>query len=238
MESGILNNYAICFLKGAGTEKDEKKAFEYFRKAAEIDEEENNFSALSTKNYATCYINGNGVDKDVKRGIALLTRYADEGFLTCKEALADYYIEGEIVEKNVKEAIRIYEELIAQDFHVDGVCVQLAFLYLKGIGVTKDPSKAVEYCNKGIAADGNNCNLLLGKMYLYGDGVEKDFAKAISYLTKAAKLGSVSAYYYLGIVYKDGCGVAKDLNEAKRYFKIASDAGNTDAAEMLKKISG
>ncbi len=237
-QSGILNNYALCFLKGTGTAKDEKKAFEYFRKAAEFAEEENNFFTLSTMNYAKCYINGTGVDKDVKRGIALLTRYADEGFWACKEQLANYYTEGEIVEKNVKEAIRIYEDLIAQDFHVDYACAQLAILYLNGNGVAKDIDKAVEYYNKGIAADGENCNCLLGQMYLNGNGVEKDFAKAISYLTKAAKLGSVSAYYYLGIVYKDGCGVAKDLNEAKRYFKIASDAGNTDAAEMLKKISG
>lgn len=237
-QSGILNNYALCFLKGTGTAKDEKKAFEYFRKAAEFAEEENNFFTLSTKNYAKCYINGTGVDKDVKRGIALLTRYADEGFLACKEALADYYTEGEIVEKNVEEAICIYKDLIAQDFHVDYAYAQLAILYLNGNGVAKNIDKAVEYYNKGIAADGENCNCLLGRMYLYGDGVEKDFAKAISYLTKAAKLGSVNAYYYLGIVYKDGCGVAKDLNEAKRYFKIASDAGNTDAAEMLKKISG
>lgn len=237
-QSGILNNYALCFLKGTGTAKDEKKAFEYFRKAAEFAEEENNFFTLSTKNYAKCYINGTGVDKDVKRGIALLTRYADEGFLACKEALADYYTEGEIVEKNVEEAICIYKDLIAQDFHVDYAYAQLAILYLNGNGVAKNIDKAVEYYNKGIAADGENCNCLLGRMYLYGDGVEKDFAKAISYLTKAAKLGSVNAYYYLGIVYKDGCGVAKDLNEAKRYFKIASDAGDTDAAEMLKKISG
>lgn len=237
-QSGILNNYALCFLKGTGTAKDEKKAFEYFRKAAEFAEEENNFFTLSTMNYAKCYINGTGVDKDVKRGIALLTRYADEGFLACKEQLANYYTEGEIVEKNVKEAIHIYEDLIAQDFHVDYACAQLAILYLNGNGVAKDIDKAVEYYNKGIAADGENCNCLLGQMYLNGNGVEKNFAKAISYLTKAAKLGSVSAYYYLGIVYKDGCGVAKDLNEAKRYFKIASDAGNTDAAEMLKKISG
>lgn len=237
-QSGILNNYALCFLNGTGTVKDEKKAFEYFRKAAEFAEEENNFFTLSTKNYAKCYINGTGVDKDVKRGIALLTRYADEGFLACKEQLANYYTEGEIVEKNVKKAIHIYEDLIAQDFHVDYACAQLAILYLNGNGVAKDIDKAVEYYNKGIAADGENCNCLLGQMYLNGNGVEKDFAKAISYLTKAAKLGSVSAYYYLGIVYKDGCGVAKDLNEAKRYFKIASDAGDTDAAEMLKKISG
>ena len=237
-QSGILNNYALCFLNGTGTAKDEKKAFEYFRKAAEFAEEENNFFTLSTMNYAKCYINGTGVDKDVKRGIALLTRYADEGFLACKEQLANYYTEGEIVEKNVKEAIHIYEDLIAQDFHVDYACAQLAILYLNGNGVAKDIDKAVEYYNKGIAADGENCNCLLGQMYLNGNGVEKDFAKAISYLTKAAKLGSVSAYYYLGIVYKDGCGVAKDLNEAKRYFKIASDAGDTDAAEMLKKISG
>lgn len=237
-QSGILNNYALCFLNGTGTAKDEKKAFEYFRKAAEFAEEENNFFTLSTMNYAKCYINGTGVDKDVKRGIALLTRYADEGFLACKEQLANYYTEGEIVEKNVKKAIHIYEDLIAQDFHVDYACAQLAILYLNGNGVAKDIDKAVEYYNKGIAADGENCNCLLGQMYLNGNGVKKDFAKAISYLTKAAKLGSVSAYYYLGIVYKDGCGVAKDLNEAKRYFKIASDAGDTDAAEMLKKISG
>ena len=228
-QSGILNNYALCFLKGAGTAKDEKKAFEYFRKAAEIDEEENNFFTLSTQNYATCYINGTGVDKDVKRGIALLTRYADEGFWACKEQLADYYTEGEIVEKNVKEAICIYKDLIAQDFDVDYACAKLAILYLNGNGVTKDIDKTIEYCKKGIATDGQNCNFFLGKMYLYGYGVEKDFAKAISYLTKAANLG---------IVYKDGCGVAKYLNEAKKYFKISSDAGDTDAAEMLKKISG
>lgn len=234
----VLNNYALCFLKGAGTAKDEKKAFEYFRKAAEIDEELKDPSSMSPNNYAKCYINGTGVDKDVKRGIALLTRYADEGFLACKEQLANYYTEGEIVEKNVEEAICIYKDLIAQDFHVDYACAQLASLYLKGNGVTKDINKTIEYCKKGIATDGQNCNFLLGKIYLYGNGVEKDFAKAISYLMKAAKLGSVAAYYYLGIVYKDGCGVAKDLNEAKRYFKIASDAGDTDAAEMLKKING
>ena len=33
-QSGILNNYALCFLKGTGTAKDEKKAFQLLQTAA------------------------------------------------------------------------------------------------------------------------------------------------------------------------------------------------------------
>ncbi|MDD7398147.1 MAG: hypothetical protein PUG65_02115 [Firmicutes bacterium] len=237
--SSALNNYANCISEGYGTKKDEKKAFEYYKEAAQIDEEDKNFLSKSVNNYARCYINGNGVDKDVKRGLTLTKRYADEGFLACMSSLAKYYSDGEIVEKNVKEAIRIYESLLAQNYSVDDICSRLAWIYLKGNGVAKNPTKAIEYYKKGMTeGSGESSNAGLGAMYFYGDGVEKDYAKAISYFKKAIKLGSSTAYYHLGIAAMEGRGVAKDINEAKRYFKIASAAGDENAAEMLKKIGG
>ena len=237
--SSALNNYANCISEGYGTKKDEKKAFEYYKEAAQIDEEDKNFLSKSVNNYARCYINGNGVDKDVKRGLTLTKRYADEGFLACMSSLAKYYSDGEIVEKNVKEAIRIYESLLAQNYSVDDICSRLAWIYLKGNGVAKNPTKAIEYYKKGMTeGSGESSNAGLGAMYFYGDGVEKDYAKAISYFKKAIKLGSTTAYYHLGIAAMEGRGVVKDINEAKRYFKIASAAGDENAAEMLKKIGG
>jgi TPR repeat protein len=62
----------------------------------------------------------------------------------------------------------------------------LGYCYRDGLGVEKDPSKAVALWEKGVTTHGSvDCMTRLGFCYQHGWGVEQDEAKALMWYRKA-----------------------------------------------------
>ena len=89
----------------------------------------------------------------------------------------------------------------------------LGVRYLKGSGVPKDATKAVEFFR--LAADQGHAEALcfLGGCYFEGNGVPEDATKAVEFFKLAAHQGRAEAWFALCVCYVMGYGVPKDATK-------------------------
>jgi uncharacterized protein len=86
----------------------------------------------------------------------------------------------------------------------------LALMYEKGIGVTKDEKEAVVWYRKSAEQGNSNAQFNLGVLYENGRGCAVDFAKANHWYRQAAVQGDALAIGNLGMLYLRGDGVKAD----------------------------
>jgi hypothetical protein len=98
-----------------------------------------------------------------------------------------------------------------------------------GLGVSRDPAKAVEFYTRAAAQDVAPAELRLGELYLHGNLVLPDFEKARSYLEKAAYHGEPHAAMLLGQMYRDGIGAPADQTQAYAWSEVATLEGSAFA---------
>ncbi len=114
-------------------------------------------------------------------------------------------------------------------------CSDLADLYLRGTGVTKNPSKAVEYYRKGCEL---NDALMCGSAahaYTVSQGVERDMRESIKYLDKTCKLGFQAACLDLAEFYRDGEYVEQNVETAVDYFKLGCEDNESGRCIAARK---
>ena len=139
-------------------------------------------------------------------------------------------------EKNKNEGIRLMETA-AEAGDVD-VQMMLAYLYLTGEDIDRDPAKARALFEKAAAAGNPKAQFLLGKLYYKGEGgVAEDEEKARELWEKAAAAGDDYAQTWLGILYYEGeGGVAEDKEKARELWEKAAASGNEGAKEILEEL--
>jgi TPR repeat protein len=98
-----------------------------------------------------------------------------------------------------------------------------------GLGMPRDPGKAIELYKKSAAKDNVPAELRLGEIYLYGDLMPPDFGLAKSYFETAAHHGNARAAMLLGQMYRLGLGTGVDLKEAYAWSEVATLEGSTFA---------
>ena len=110
--------------------------------------------------------------------------------------------------------------------------VRLGGTFFYGQGeLTKDETKAVEWCKKAAEAGNTKAMNSLGYFYEYGEGgLTKDEAKAVEWYKKAAEAGNAKAMCNLGICYELGKGeLTKDEAKAVEWYQKAAEAGEATA---------
>ena len=202
------------FKLGLGTDSVVTKAFEYFRRSAEMNNKNGLFEygkalligehipqntdsavkllekAVKLKNsnakrfLALEYISGEHLEQDFEKGIALLTECADSGDVIACYRLGKIYLESEIMPQNLDKAEKYL--LLAEDNEYTQYA--LAKLYLQE--EKYDIQKAVNYFEK--SADKNHwASYQLGRIYLFGaKDIERDKEQAIEWFTKSANDGN------------------------------------------------
>ncbi|MBQ6828826.1 MAG: SEL1-like repeat protein, partial [Thermoguttaceae bacterium] len=95
---------------GDGVEIDFRKAFEFFRKASDLN------CAIGKANLATCWMNGWGVAVDYAEAVRLLQEARDQNHAAALKGLGDCYMLGWDVEQNYDEAFRAFEAAAAQNY--------------------------------------------------------------------------------------------------------------------------
>ena len=93
-----LCNLGVAYAKGHGVAKDESKATEYYRRAADL----GNPAAMN--NLGLMYVNGLGVKKNLQTAIALFRQAADAENPEAMRNLAKAYREGVGVAADSREA--------------------------------------------------------------------------------------------------------------------------------------
>jgi uncharacterized protein len=105
----------------------------------------------------------------------------------------------------------------------------LAHMTELGLGVPRDPTKAIALYKKATAQNVVAAELRLGEIYLHGDLVPPDFAQAKGYLEQAAYHGDPRAAMLLGQMYRLGLGMPPDPIEAYAWSEVASLEGSVFA---------
>ena len=98
-----------------------------------------------------------------------------------------------------------------------------------GLGVPRDPTKAIDLYKKAAEQNVDAAELRLGEIYLDGNLVPPDFTQAKTYLEKSAYQGNPRAAMLLGQMYRVGTGVKADPIEGYAWSEVATLEGNTFA---------
>ncbi len=141
----------ILYANGRGVEKDDAKAAELYRKAADA----GNSRGLVA--LGILYANGRGVEKDDAKAAELYRKAADAGNSDGMVNLGILYVSGRGVEQDDAKAAELYRKA-ADAGHSVGM-FNLGILYEKRLGVEKDDAKAAELYRK--AADAGYSDALV-----------------------------------------------------------------------------
>ena len=113
----------------------------------------------------------------------------------------------------------------------------LARFYEQGVGVARNYSKSLEWCEKAAKAGLAEGYYNLGICFEIGMGTPADAARAVSHYQQAADRGLALAMYKLSSAYILGKGVSKDADKGIGYLEKAAEAGMAVAANDLGVIA-
>lgn len=121
----------------------------------------------------------------------------------------------------------------------------LAKMYLDGLGIPKDESKAAEHFAKALRAFLDKLpsekkpaymQYRIGKMFQQGYGTEQDYSEAAFWFQESADLGNQYAAYSLASLYYYGNGVEQDYHRAFELYRFAAEKGNAYAQYQLAQM--
>lgn len=131
--------------------------------------------------------------------------------------LGTMYEDGQGVNKDLNEALRLYRLSAAQDY--DPAVQKLRKLEAATAPPAAPPAPAAPTmsADEAYRLGGKNWN---------GDGVAKNEAEAVRLFRIAAMQGHAAAATDLGFAYEFGRGVTTNLGEAVRWYKAGAEGGN------------
>ena len=179
-------------------------------------------------------IAGGKVTPSAKSELDALREGAEAGAVHCQFLLANRYLTGLTVERDLEKAVDWLKK--AADKGYGPAQSNLAMCYGRGLGVKKDVSQEMAWL---IAAAKNGHPMgtytLAGK-YLHGDGIAQDYAAAAEYMQAAARLGVGSAYLDLALMHNTGKGVPVSPPTTIRLLKRSAARGSVSAKVALWEI--
>ena len=112
---------------------------------------------------------------------------------------------------------------------------RVALQYAYGLGVDKDPAKAMDCLWNAIHGDPEDMNALayLGMFYEQGIGVEKNQEQAITCYRQAAENGDPMAQFALGMCYFFGNGLDESTKQALKWVDAAAEQNWPEALYFL-----
>ncbi len=229
----------------SGLAKDEAKAVELYRKAAEQDGARE--SDAAAYRLGLCYLNGTGVEKDEAKArewlrraelgdarLTLAERFgADEPF--CAFIVSAPWLEPEKKAENNRKFFEAVQR--AAENGNASAAEWLAYLCLNGsfgYDVAEDPAKSAEWGSRFAEATKNAPWAISAAQFYLCDG--GDAARGIELLTKAVEWGSSDAACRLAGFYGLGVGVAQDGAKCLEWYAKAVEMGNADAARWTGNL--
>lgn len=219
---------AWLYKKGTGVEVDVKRAADLFERAGSRGE------ILGTACLAYCYEEGLGVEKDVRRAVSLYEAVVK------KKGMSRPYLSRllscytKVIDDPVVSGHEAAVLLKLMDQKETFVAHRLAWLYFKGVGLSKDPKKAVELLEDVLKqGSSDKLLLLLSKCLSSEDFGKEGEKKAICHLERGSQMGYARSQLELSRIYFKNSGDCGDHERGMRLLEQASQNGSTRASVML-----
>ena len=221
---------AWIFARGEGVAKDAARVVEWTQKAAAQGD------ARAQLDLSWMYSKGIGVPKDVPKAVELLQKAAAQGNAEAQ------YIQGQVcrsgikglVPKDIAKSVEWFQKAVDQGH--EEAQKDLARMYTKGEGVTKNATKAMELWEKAASLGNATTKMDLARIYENGEGVPKNAVKAFEWWQKAAAQGEAEAELSLGRLYGLGKGTPIDAVKAFQWTQKAAVQGNGRAQLSLSRM--
>lgn len=224
----LLYRLGTMYHDGKGVEQNRAKAFEYFKRSAELNNA-NGLYALG-KYYADEKMDLYNPLEAEKCFLASVK----EGNEYAKCALALLYQDKTSSLYNIDKAVKLLQEAIEND-NSTAYC-QLGKIYLDKETGYYNQEKSIEYLEKASGLGNMDAVCNLGKTYADKNSEYYDLKKGIEYLEKAAGQGNANAMYQLGKIYSDKESPAYDIHKAVNHLNVAAEKGNSYAMAKLGTI--
>ncbi|WP_394176954.1 tetratricopeptide repeat protein [Thalassotalea litorea] len=130
------------------------------------------------------YYFGDGVKQNYRKAEEFWLIAANGGDELGMFKLADFYFD--YYPEKIPDGIVLFELLTKGTTFARNSYCKLGRIFDRGIGVERDPKKAISWYEAGARLNDGNCLLDLSYLYYKGDGIEKDINKAIELAEKAA----------------------------------------------------
>lgn len=163
------------------------------------------------------YAQGIGTAQDSSKYASLLNKAAELNSDDAKVLLGyNHMVGNSYIAKNPTIGLQLLEKADSEG-RIDAA-LDLGWCYLKGIGVTQNTNKAIEYAQK-IASTYHDANsaLLLGYCY----DTQSDYTTAMQWYAIAANENNPNAQYQMAIHYRDGLGVEANQDYADNWYRKA-----------------
>ena len=112
----------------------------------------------------------------------------------------------------------------------------LSVFYKNGLGVTRDPDRAIDLLTRAAESGLAFAQHDLGLRYYQGEDVAQNYRAAIKWWGQAASAGLPDSQFNLGLIYFRGLETDPDLERAKTLFEQASKQGHDHALYSLGVI--
>lgn len=229
-----MYDLALCYQKGEGVDKDEKKAFQLLLKASDQGYDEAQFQL------AECYYWGKGTKMDRERALELYLETANLGNRVAQFMVGYYYMCNQgghffsiISKRDTVKAFWWFMKSAEQGYHP--AQRRLGAFYESGTDPCVRNLEKAEFWYLKAAEQGNERALFaLGRIYANGiDEITPDYFKAFEYYLMSAEKGLSVAQYRTGVLYLYGKGVAKNTEKAKKWLEMAAKQHHRMAEIML-----
>lgn len=236
---------AISFINGEGIKKNIKQGYQLLLLSA------NSGFILSQIKICDALVNGQkrAVENPLKKNYSKALKYcipsANRGSILSQANLFEIYSSKDKNQQyqNLKKAYfwakkAAYNKTDSIEFqHTHNVMIyELALIYEKGLGASKDYSKAYELYNKAANNGLAVAQFALGNVYELGMGnININLKKAYNYFKMAAKQKYIPSFVNLGLMYKNGKYVKKDKMKANMWMFLASINGDNYGDKNLSR---
>lgn len=215
-----------CFLHGKGVEKNEKKALEYLKEAAQ------DGNAEGACICGECYEEGIGVERDSLSAVKYYEYSADKNYCRGLAQLGRCYTFGiEGIEKDIDKGIKLLKKSTEQEDSIGEF--NLGLCYIMGYGIETNIEDGKKLIKKSADANNAEAQRCMGDMYFRGEYFEENDKEAVVWYTKAAQQGDAKAQFMLGECYFWGWGTEEYYEKAVDWFQKASDQGDLAAEGFI-----
>lgn len=182
---------------------------------------------------------------DFQQAETLLLKCAEAKNVLAMFDLGKLYSMEKLGLKNDMKSFEFYQKALQGFLQIEPLAkkikpylqYQIGMMYFKGLGVSINNQKAVEYFEKSAELGNQYAKRLLALEYISGETIARDIEKGIAMLTEYADRGDAFSCCKLSYFYLFGIdGIEKDKEKVVEWLNKSVEQGNEYAQDLLENM--